>query len=68
MVPVWEDTLPPPANPCYPLRFDIHEILPEIFETLPMSQWAGELDTGIQHEHNVRIVLQYAEPRTFSIR
>ena len=64
MVLVWDDLLHPSSNIHYPLRFTLHEGLSDNYETLPLSQWPGEMKDGLQHQHNISIMLQHAEPRT----
>ena len=68
MVPGLDDLLPPSSNIHYPLRFTRQEGLLDNDETLPIPQWPVELKDGIQHQQNIRIMLQHDEPmaRPFS--
>ena len=63
MVPGLDDRLPSSSDIYYPLRIARHKVLSDNYETLPVSQWLGELKDGLQHQHNIRIMLQHAEPR-----
>ena len=36
-------------------------------ESLPMSQWSGELYYGIHHEHNIGVMVYHAEPWSWSL-
>ena len=63
MVLGWDELLTPSSNLNYPLRFDQHEGILENYETLLVSQWHVELKYGLYHQHNIRIMLQHAEPR-----
>ena len=63
MVPGWDDLPPPSSNLNYPLRFTQQEGPSDNDDTLPVSKWPGELKDGLQHQHNIRIMLQHDEPR-----
>ena len=59
----WDDLLPPLSNIHYPLNLALNLVLWDNDETLPVSQWPGEVNDGIQHQNNIGIMLQHAKPR-----
>ena len=64
MVPGWYYLVPPSSNIYYPLRFTRYEVLSDNDETLPVPQWPGELNYGLQHQQKIIIMFQHAETRT----